>query len=316
MSSTNPHANDALAGASRHIAGISFNGSLAVSLVAVSLVCIVVIVGTFAVLASALTGSIHDGLPKEVIDDLVAKHDVKTDEYATRFNERYIFYKPPPKPAPPRPVVDTPPPPPPPVVDTTPKAPATYQGPSIAWVIGDDVYFNLVPATTTEKYMRLRVGEERNGLKVLNTENLPRTVHVAHMGGEYDVKVFGDGMSTNTLFPTTPRPSILVPGFIPAGEPAPPVTEPATADAEGVEGDGGTPEANTESGAGTQLHAAPADGRGQPQSGGRSRGRGSRGEGRERPQRPSENPDGAGANAAEDDPQPVTSKDGTPTTAR
>lgn len=314
MSSTNPHANETLAGASRHIAGISLNGSLAVSLVAVSLVCIVVVVGTVAVLASALTGSIHDGLPKEVIDDLVAKHDVKTDEYMTRFNERFIFYKPPPKPAPPRPVVDTPPPPPPPVVDSTPKAPATYQGPSIAWVIGDDVYFNLVPATTTEKYMRLRVGDERNGLKVLNTENLPRSVRVAHMGGEYDVKVFGEGMSTTALFPTTPRPSILVPGFIPAGEPVPPVTEPATAEAAGFDGE--TPDAKSEAGAATQLNVTPADGKERPQSGARSRGRGSRSEGRDRPQRPSENPDAAGANAAESVSKPTTSKEGTPPQAR
>ena len=312
MSSHNPHANDPLAGASRHIAGVSLNGSLAVSLVAVLLVCIAVAVGAYAVLASAMTGSIHEGLPKVVIDDLVAKHDKKTDEYLTRFNERYVFFKPPPKPVVRPPVVENTPPPPPPVVDTTPKAPATYQGPSIAWVIGEDVYFNLVPATATEKYMRLRVGEEHNGLKILNTENMPRSVRVAHMGGEYDVKVFGEGMATNTLFPTTPRPSILVPGFIPAGAPAPVVTEPATAEAQGFDGE--APVTNPDTGEAMQLNAAPADGKEPARAESRSRGRGPRGEGRGRPD---SKPDGANSSSAiESDPKQASAEDGRSSHAR
>jgi hypothetical protein len=286
MSSTSDsHLNAMSDGASRHIAGVSMNGSLTVSLVAVSLVFIAVAFGSFAVLASVFGGGIHDGLPKEVIDDLVAKHEQSTSDYMTRFNERYIFFKPPPKPAPPRPVVDTPPPPPPPPVDTTPKAPVTYQGPSIAWVIGDDVYFNLVPATATEKYMRLRSGDERNGLKVLNTQNVPRSVRVAHMGGEYDVKVFGDSMATTSLFPTAPKPSILIPGFIPAGEPLPPSADaPITADADG-EDDGIDPESGDDPNASTQLNATPANGVDRSRGEGRPRGRGARGEGRNRPER-------------------------------
>lgn len=301
MSSTNLNAHEALSGASRHIAGISLNGSLAASLVAIALVCIAIAFGAYAVVSSAMTGSIHEGLPKEVIDDLVAKHDVRTDEYMTRFNERYIFYKPPPKPAAPRPVVDAPPPPPPPPIDTTPKAPATYQGPSIAWVIGEDVYFNLVPATATEKYMRMRVGEERNGLKVLNTEKLPRSVRVSHMGGEYDVKVFGEGMATNLLFPTTPRPSILVPGFIPAGEPAPPIadTTPAVTEIDGAEVETLDANANAQASEAAELRANEAEGNERPRSEGRPRGRGSRGEGRERPARPANGPDAASRSSAD-----------------
>lgn len=204
-----------MADVSRHIAGISMNGPLAISLVAVSLVVIAMAVGAYGVLASALTGDIHDGQPREVIDDLVAKHDQKSVENKQRFDGRSIFYKPPPPPPPPRPKVDTPPPPPPVPVDTTPKVSPIYQGPSIAWVIGDDVYFNMTVPTQTEKYMRIRVGEERNGVKVVSTEKMPRTIRVAHGGGEYDVKVFGDNVNSAALFPTSPKPSILVPGFIP-----------------------------------------------------------------------------------------------------
>jgi len=211
--------------ASRHFAGISLNGPLAISLVAVSLVFLAVAVGFAGVVSSIFSGSIHDEQPRAVIDDLVVKHDKKTEEYAQRFNSRYIFYKPPPPPPPKR---DPPPEPPKPVVEDTKPAgpPATYQGPSIVWVIGDDVYFNMLVPTQTEKYIRVRVGEERGGVKVLSTEKMPRTIRVAHMGGEYDVKVFGDAMTSSTLFPTSPRPSITVPGFIPVGQPAPPV-EPA-----------------------------------------------------------------------------------------
>jgi len=211
--------------ASRHFAGISLNGPLAISLVAVSLVFLAVAVGFAGVVSSIFSGSIHDEQPRAVIDDLVVKHDKKTEEYAQRFNSRYIFYKPPPPPPPKR---DPPPEPPKPVVEDTKPAgpPATYQGPSIVWVIGDDVYFNMLVPTQTEKYIRVRVGEERGGVKVLSTEKMPRTIRVAHMGGEYDVKVFGDAMTSSTLFPTSPRPSITVPGFIPVGQPAPAV-EPA-----------------------------------------------------------------------------------------
>lgn len=224
---------------SRHVAGVSLNGPLAMSLVAVSLVGLAVVVGGASLFASVFRGSIHNDQPKAVIDDLVAKHDMKIDEYQERFKQRYVFFKPPPPPPPPRVQRDEPPPPPPPPVDDTPKVPAVYQGPSIAWVIGDDVYFTPISPTQTEKYFRVGVGEEQHGVKVLSTEKLPRTVRVAHMGGEYDVKVFGDTMNSNTLFPIastgSSRPSITVPGFITvpeSGAPVEPNVAPETIDAE------------------------------------------------------------------------------------
>ena len=263
--------------ASRHFAGISLNGPLAISLVAVSLVFLAVAVGFAGIVTSVFGGSIHEAQPKTVIDDLVAKHDQKADEYEQRFNQRYIFYKPPPPPPPKR----DPPKEEPKVVIEEPKPagpPATYQGPSIAWVIGEDVYFNMLVQTQTEKYMRVRMGEERGGVKVMSTEKMPRTVRVAHMGGEYDVKVFGETMTSSSLFPTSPRPSITVPGFIPAGQPVPPVqAEPIESTADAAEGE----KAAAAGIEGQNVDAQPAGGE-QRRGSGRDR-RGNRGDRGDRP---------------------------------
>jgi hypothetical protein len=225
-SNVNPAGRTAVNGSvSRHVSGISLSGPLVASLVALALAGIAVAVGLATVLSSALAGSIHEGQPREVIEKLIAKSEQQASDYQGRFNGRYIFFKPPPPAPKPPPVDDRPPPPPPPPVEEGPKVPATYQGPSIAWVIGDDVYFNAITATATEKYMRIKVGEERNGVKVINLEKMPRTARVGHLGGEYDVKVFGESTLSASLFPMTPRPSILVPGFIEQGKPVPPVAE-------------------------------------------------------------------------------------------
>jgi hypothetical protein len=208
--------NGSMSSVTRHFSGVTFNSTLVAAVVAIALAGIVALSGMASVLTSAFAGGVGDGQPRQAIDKLVAEHGDKIKEYQERFTKRYVFFKPPPPPPPPRPVDNTPTPPPPPKVDTGPTIPSTYQGSSIAWVIGEDVYFNRNPPTPTEKYMRIKVGEERHGHKVINLEKMPRTVRVGHMGGEYDVKVFGEATATSSLFPSTPKPSILVPGFIPA----------------------------------------------------------------------------------------------------
>ncbi len=285
-----------------HFSGISLNSTLVVALVAIALAGIVVLSGVTSVFSSAFAGSIHEGQPKEVIDNLVATHDAKIKEYQGRFKSRYVFFKPPPPPPPPsrepkrvEPVETKPPEPSGP--------PEVYPGPSVAWVIGDDVYFNLNPPTQTEKYMRIKVGQERNGTTVINIEKMPRTVRVGHSGGEYDVKVFGESTSPTTLFPTTPLPSILTPGIIPVA----PAAQPAAVVAEGDDGGNDGENGMADAGANAAVKAADADPASQATSpdrrGGSSRGEGPRGEGRRRPRDaasdPGERPDDAGGKEQE-----------------
>jgi hypothetical protein len=259
------------------LSGVSLNATALATLIAVALASIILLAGAASVVASAFAGSIHEDQPKDVLDRLVGEHQTTIKQYQERFKNRYVFFKPPPayKPPPPPPVDDTPPPPP---VDTTPKTSVTYQGPSIAWVIGDDVYFNLNPPTQTEKYLRVKVGEERSGVKVLNLDKMPRTVRVAHGGGEYDVKVFGDSSLSSALFPTTPRPSVLTPGLIPSDAPA--TVAPTVADSGEVE----EPDADAEGEAELETQAAVSGDAPQPgEDRGRGQGESPRGDGRRRP---------------------------------
>lgn len=183
------------------------SGALAVSLVAIALMFIVVAVGATQLVGSALAGSIGENRPREMLAKLVAEHDKKVDEWTRRIDKRSPFFFPSkpqtqhdqkkatePIAVPPR----------------DPGPPNHYTGPSIAWVIGDDVYFSKIPPTLTEKYMCVHVGEERDGVRVISTIQMPGTVHVGHAGGEYDVKVFGEGIANTNFFPDHPASSFPV----------------------------------------------------------------------------------------------------------
>jgi hypothetical protein len=254
----NQNFNDMTRTAARHFSGISFNSSLGAALVAVALAGIIVLSGAASVISSAFAGSIKDSQPKEVIDELVVQHDAKMKEFQERFNKRYVFFKPPPPP-PARP--KQPPKDEEPIVVEPPKEtgpPATYPGPSIVWVIGDDVYFNDATPSLTQKYLRVKVGEEKEGVKVINVDNVPRSVRVGHSGGEYDVKVFGDSMQYATLFPATPRASILNPNLIPAPEQAAPPSSPPELEAPPVVAEGAAAAADGGRGGRNRLTATPA----------------------------------------------------------
>jgi hypothetical protein len=166
----------------------SMNGPLGVSLVAVAVIGIFVIIALFTTLSAAFGFGTGEGDPKAELNKLVAINKEKMQEFQDRFNGRSVFYKPPPWPIT-RPasstttkVEYTPPPPP---VDTGP--PKVYDGPGVWYAMSDVVRFKA--KTASDKPMDIRVGEEKNGIKLIAT-NLPWTIRVGYKGGEYDVNVW------------------------------------------------------------------------------------------------------------------------------
>src|ERR1043165_1923386 len=144
-------------------ARFSINGALGASLVAIALACIMVASGFFSVVASAFGRGMGSVQPADKLQEFFAKHEQAIKTWEERFNNRSVFFKPaapykPPPPPPPTPKDDTPkgPPPPPPVPDK-------YQGPPILFAYADVVYFG----SGSDKAMRVQVGEEKSGVKVI-----------------------------------------------------------------------------------------------------------------------------------------------------
>ncbi len=153
-------------------------------------------------LAAMFTTSIGQDSAGETMQAYLAAHDRDLATYRERFEGRSLFFRPPApavKPAPkPRsenkPEAPAPPPP----------IPMTYGGPAVIAVIGDQVWFK------SKDNLRLRVGEEGSGVKVL-ASNPPWTVKLAYAGGEYDVPVFKDYQTTFSSNSLTERPT---PGIV------------------------------------------------------------------------------------------------------
>lgn len=79
---------------------------------------------------------------------------------------------PPPPPAPPAPPLPPPPPP---------AAPAEYAGPKPTGMLGDLVYFG--------ETLSIRIGEEKNGVKVIGVE-APSNILIEHARGSYSVPIW------------------------------------------------------------------------------------------------------------------------------
>ena len=123
-------------------------------------------------------------------DNLIQKHDQYVAVDIGRFNGRSAFYKPirialPPPP--PKPIEEEIPKEPDPIIELgPPPPPLTYTGPPLIAIIGEEAWFR---STGANPVIRLREGEELNGLKLTETM-LPSMVKVEHRGGIYDVPLF------------------------------------------------------------------------------------------------------------------------------
>src|SRR5207244_2317387 len=105
--------------------------------------------------------------PEAEVSKLMVQHDEAMKTYQDRFNGRSAFFKPPPKPQPKPIIVDAPPAPPPPDPGPPPP-PATYTGPNLLALMGDEAWFK--PPTTADKTMVLRTGEEKSGVKLISVD--------------------------------------------------------------------------------------------------------------------------------------------------
>ncbi len=163
---------------------------------------IVLVVPLPGLLAAMFTTSIGDDSAGENMQAYLTAHDRDLATYRERFEGRSLFFRPqaPPRPAPKQTTKEKPDdvPPPPPSI------PRTYGGPAVIAVIGDQVWFK------SKDNLKLRVGEEGDGVKVLAT-NPPWTVKLAYAGGEYDVPVFKDYQTTFSSNSLTERPT---PGIV------------------------------------------------------------------------------------------------------
>lgn len=70
-----------------------------------------------------------------------------------------------------------------------PPAPIDYMGPTLIAIIGDEAWFR--GGTGTDAVIRLKAGEEQDGLKVVKTTP-PAMVTVEHRRGEYDLNLFSN----------------------------------------------------------------------------------------------------------------------------
>jgi hypothetical protein len=189
---------------------LAITPSLLTSLLALLVGLLVLLVYVPGLIGAAVKPAARGEDPSDVVAQLMEDHDREFEQYRERFLGRSFFFTPPapPRPAPPpRPVVKRDPPPrvdPQPVETGPPPPPPDYTGPSVIMVIGNEVWFK--PMLADENTMRVRVGEERNGLRVLEA-NPPWSVRLGHKGGEYDVSIFekrgievleGGGESTAT----------------------------------------------------------------------------------------------------------------------
>ena len=136
------------------------------------------------------------------LSEYVENHAVDLQTYQARIDGRSVFFLPPaPKdPTPIKPVQEKepsgPPPPPP--------TPPNYTGPSVRFLLGNEVYF--------QDGLRIKLGEEKQGIRILAVDP-PWTVNVAHAGGEYELTVFKHffrGIEEPPATRNAPTPGLLV----------------------------------------------------------------------------------------------------------
>ncbi len=171
----------------RLASGVRWSGPLVVGVVLIVIAALVVLRGVGGVVMAAFEPS-ADASGQEALTKLLASHTDAQAVHRKRAEGRSFFFMPP---APPPPPPKDPPPPPP--VETKepvkPPPPATYTGPKPAACVGPIVFF--------ADGMRLGVGEEKSGVRVVST-NPPWNVTLHHMERDYEVSIFD--RPSETLF--------------------------------------------------------------------------------------------------------------------
>ena len=173
------------------------------SLLAAGICGWVVAAGLFPIAVTLMTSQ-NQSETNSAMNKAIEKHDSLAKVSADRFTGRSLFTmpSPPPRPAPPPAAPVAPPPPPPPA--PPPSAPSEYTGTKPTGMLGQMIFFG--------SELTIRVGEEKNGIKIIAVEP-PTNVRIEHMGGIYSVAVWaptdmsklntaGNSSSSAIKFPT------------------------------------------------------------------------------------------------------------------
>ena len=181
---------------------IRMNTPLLISAAAV-VVAALVAMGQVPALFGALgTPRLAEDKTTALLDEYLADHEADLESYRKRFDGRSFFFKP----RPPRRerVVRAPTP-----RDDKPEEvkpagpPKSYTGPTIIFVLGNEVFFH--------GGLRLRVGdEEKEGVTVI-ASNAPWSVTLGHAGGEYELPLFKRDFPGLETRPRAQRPT---PGLV------------------------------------------------------------------------------------------------------
>ncbi len=187
---------------------LGLNTTLLVNIAAIAVATVVFAANMPMLLGAVLSPRLGDDKTVSLLSQYLAVHDTDLVQYQQRFNGRSVFFKPIP------PHRDPPPPPPVEIVEARPEPepeppsiPEEYTGPSIVFVLGNEVWFT--------DGLTLSVGEEDQGVKVLSCDP-PWTVRLAHAGGEYDVVLFERSFPGFETASREPQPT---PGIVRVPEP-------------------------------------------------------------------------------------------------
>lgn len=200
---------------------LALNAPMIASLIALSIIVIIALTGLATTLGAAFGIGVPEDDPSESLKKMVAANQEKMQTFQERFNGRSVFYKPSPWPQPQRPIEPVKTQDPIKLIEKPPEPSIVYTGPGIWYAIGDVIRFRA--KTASDKPFDVRVGEEKNGVRVIST-NLPWTVRVGYQGGEYDVNIWE---RKPDKFLLAQAPSIeIIPGLIEVPPPRPVVDVP------------------------------------------------------------------------------------------
>jgi len=174
------------------IESTTLKGPLGWSMAAISVIVLFCIFTVSTVGAPLLTGS-GELAPDTESDSLMDQHNEFALLDIARFNGRSAFFKPIPRPRKaPKYIPPTPREPEPedhePQEVEPPKPPQTYMGPPLIAIIGDEAWFR-GSGSGFDAVIRLRSGQEKNGLMLVSTEE-PTFAMVQHRGGDYALPLF------------------------------------------------------------------------------------------------------------------------------
>ncbi len=161
---------------------LPFNVPLVASVIAIAYASLVMVAQLSELAGAVLTPRPGEDPTQARIDAYLAEHADGMNTYRARFDGRSLFFKPKRPPPPPRPVVERTSPverPSTPLPDPGP--PMTYGGPSIRFVVGDEVWFH--------DGVHASVGETVNDVTIIASDP-PWTVTLGYAGGEYPIELF------------------------------------------------------------------------------------------------------------------------------